>query len=170
MRPLRIRDVKEVPTVCPYCSVGCGLIGHVENGRLINMEGDPDNPISEGSLCSKGSAVFQYVTADTRLKSGLYRAPNSDRFEEKPVEWILDRVAEKIKATRDATFQETVKVEEDVAGPDGKVTRQTREYVVNRTTGLAHIGSAVIDNEECYMIAKLMRSLGVVYLEHHARI
>lgn len=150
---LRIKRATEVKSICPYCSVGCGLIAHVENGKLVNLEGDVDHPISEGSLCPKGSSVYQFTHNDRRLLKALYRAPNSDKWETIDMNVALDKIAEKVKATRDASFIET---------QDG--------VTVNRTEAIANIGSACIDNEEAYLLTKLMRSLGVVYLEHHARI
>jgi len=150
---LRIKRATEVHTVCPYCSVGCGMIAHVENGKLINLEGDPDNPISEGSLCPKGSSAFQFAYNERRLTKALYRRPRSDQWETVEVGWALDRIAERVKATRDRHFIET---------EDG--------VTVNRCEAIANIGSACIDNEEAYLLTKLMRSLGMVFLEHHARI
>ncbi|MFZ5816957.1 MAG: hypothetical protein ACOY93_16965 [Bacillota bacterium] len=156
----RIAKAKEVPTVCPHCSVGCGMIAYVKDGQLLQLEGNPDSPISEGSLCPKGAATMQFAYEGVgkanplrELKAKI-RKPGSDRWEEVTVEQALDRAAQLIKETRDKTF-----VEKNQAG-----------LTVNRTEGIAHIGSACVDNEEAYLITKLMRSLGVVYLEHHARI
>jgi formate dehydrogenase major subunit len=150
----KIKNATVTTSICPYCGVGCGLIAHSSNGRLINVEGDPDHPINQGSLCSKGQAVFQIVNNDRRLKKVKYRAPGSDRWEEKPVEWAIQTLAQRIKATRDANFMEK--------SPEG--------VTVNRTEAIASIGGAALNNEECYLVAKLMRSLGIVYLEHQARL
>jgi formate dehydrogenase major subunit len=150
---LRIKRAAEVRTICPFCSVGCGMIAHVEDGRLINLEGDPDHPISEGSLCPKGSSTFQFAYNDRRLKKALYRKPGGTAWETVEVDWALDRIAERVKTTRDKYFIPT---------EDG--------LTVNRCEAIANIGSACIDNEEAYLLTKLMRGLGVVYLEHHARI
>lgn len=150
---LRIRHATEVQTICPFCSVGCGMIAHVENGRVINMEGDPDHPISEGSLCPKGSAAIELITSDRRLTKALHRKPNSNQWETVDVDWALDQIAQRTKAARDQSF----------VASDGGLT-------VNRTEAIASIGSACIDNEEAYLLTKLMRALGVVFLEHHARI
>lgn len=150
---LRTKQAAEVHTVCPYCSVGCGMLAHVENGRLINLEGDPDHPISEGSLCPKGSAAFQFAYNERRLQKALYRKPGARDWETVELDWALDQIAQRVKTTRDKHFIET----------EGGVT-------VNRCEAIANIGSACVDNEEAYLITKLMRSLGVVYLEHHARI
>ena len=141
-------------TICPYCGVGCGLLVTAADGKVINTEGDPDHPINQGSLCAKGSALYQVSNNERRLSTVKYRAPGSDKWEEKSWDWALDRIAQKIKATRDATF-----VPVDGSG-----------RVVNRTEGIACMGGAALDNEECYTYSKLARALGVVFLEHQARI
>jgi formate dehydrogenase major subunit len=160
LKNLRTASAKEVPTVCPHCSVGCGMIAYVKEGNLLQLEGNPDSPISEGSLCPKGAASMQFAydmvgkPNSLRQLTAKVRRPGADKWEEIPLEEALDKIALKIKETRDASFIETNK--------DG--------LPVMRTEGIAHIGSACIDNEECYLVTKLMRSLGVVFLEHHARI
>lgn len=159
LKELRIARAKEVPTVCPHCSVGCGMIAYVKDGQLLQLEGNPDSPINEGSLCPKGAASYQFAYEalgrpnPKRILKAKYRRPNSDRWEEVELDWALDQIARRIKETRDRYFIET----------ENGVT-------VNRLEAIAHIGSACIDNEEAYLLAKLMRALGVVYLEHHARI
>ena len=159
----KIRSAKATPTICPYCSVGCGILVYSENGKLINTEGDPDNPVNQGSLCSKGSAVYQLHDNDHRLTKPLYRAPGSSKWEEKEWDWMLDRIVEKAKTTRDQNFitQETV--------TDAKTGVKTN-ITVNRTEAIGSLGGAALDNEECYLLQKMMRSLGIVYLEHQARI
>lgn len=157
IRDLRIRQAKEVPTICPFCSVGCGMVAHVKDHQLINLEGDVENPISEGSLCPKGASAFQFAYNKNRVLKALYRAPKSDKWQEVPLDKAYGDIAQRIKATRDKTFKETQTVGD-------------KQITVNRTDGIAHIGSACIDNEENYLITKAMRGLGVVYLEHHARI
>lgn len=164
---LRIKDIQPVPTLCPYCGCGCGILTYTENGKLINTEGDPDNPINQGSLCSKGSALFQIHTSEKRMKKPLYRAPGSDKWEEKEWDWVLDQIAEKAKVTRDASFIKTQKAKFKDAATGQEIEK---EVVVNRTEAIASLGGAALDNEECYLLSKLMRSLGVVYLEHQARI
>jgi formate dehydrogenase major subunit len=144
---------KETTTVCPFCGVGCGQVVSVKDGRVVSIEGDRNHPINEGTLCSKGAAAAQVTNNPLRLKTPLYRAPGSDRWEEKSWDWVLPRIAERVKATRDASFQTEV---------DG--------IVVNRTEAIASLGGAALDNEECYLLAKAMRALGIVYLEHQARI
>jgi formate dehydrogenase major subunit len=153
----RMKSAKRTTSVCPYCSVGCGLIVSTDpkTGQIINIEGDPDHPINEGSLCSKGSAVFQ-TTANNphRLTKVLYRAPYSDKWEEKSWHWAVTEIAKRAKATRDTAF----------------VQKNAKGQVVNRTDAIAHIGSSNIDNDECWVLNALMRSLGVVYIDHQARI
>lgn len=140
-------------TVCPYCAVGCGQVVYTRNGEVVHVEGDADHPVNEGSLCSKGASLFQVVNNDRRLARVLYRAPGSQEWEVKDWDWALPRIAKKIRETRDATFR----VQED-----GKT--------VNRTEGIACLGGAALDSEECYLYCKLARAMGVVYLEHQARI
>ena len=151
--PRKIRGAKMTTTICPFCSVGCGLVVSAKDGKVVNIEGDREHPISEGRLCSKGMALIQTVNNPRRLNAVLYRAPGSDRWEEKPWDWAIPEIARRIKATRDATFQRRV---------DGRS--------VNRTEAIASLGGSTLHNDECYLYTKLMRSLGIVYLEHQARI
>ncbi len=152
--PIKTLDARETSTVCPYCAVGCGLIVSTRDGEIVNIEGDPDHPINEGSLCSKGMSLYQVAVNDRRLTKVRYRAPGSDHFEEKSWEWAMEKIAQKVKETRDATFV--------AKEPDG--------MLVNRTDGIACLGGAALDNEECYLYSKLARAMGVTYLEHQARI
>ena len=156
---LRIKGLKSTTTVCPFCAVGCGMVVHVKDGKVVNIEGDDSSPINRGSLCSKGEALFQVANNDRRLQRVMYRAPSSDHWEEKSWEWALDRIAKLMKETRDKTFKtkETYK-------KDGK------QYTVNRTEGMAILGGAGLDNEECYLLSKFARSIGLIYLEHQARL
>jgi formate dehydrogenase major subunit len=152
---LKILKAKETTTICPYCAVGCGLICHTKkSGRLLNTEGDPDHPINEGSLCAKGAALFQMTENKARLTNPLYRAPESDEWEELEWEDAIQMIAERVKKTRDATFTK----------------KNAKGQVVNRTTGIAHVGSAALDNEECWLLQGIMRAMGLVYIEHQARI
>ena len=151
---LRIRYARQVTTICPYCAVGCGQIASVSNGKVINLEGDSDHPINEGALCSKGGALYQLVNNDRRLSKVRYRAAGSSKWEEVSWDWALREIAKRIKKTRDATFQ----------------TKDGKGRTVNRTEAIGWLGSAAIDNEECYLAVKLARSLGIVYLEHQARL
>lgn len=150
---LKIQATKAVPTICPYCSCGCGILIYNRDERVINAEGDPDHPINQGGLCSKGSAVYQIHDNKRRLTKPLYRAPGSDRWEEKDWDWVLDQITQRIKATRDSNFIE-----------------QENGITVNRTEAIASLGGAALDNEECYIYQKLMRGLGLVFIEHQARI
>lgn len=144
---------KETTTICPYCGVGCGLIVSAKEGKIINIEGDSDHPINEGSLCSKGSALFQVVSNERRNDSVLYRAPGSDKWEKKEWTWALEKIAKNIKESREKSF---------VKEKDGKT--------VNRTEGIAQLGGAALDTEECYLISKLARALGIYWLDHQARL
>jgi formate dehydrogenase major subunit len=155
---LKIKELKAFHGVCPYCAVGCAQLMYAKDGKIIDIEGDPDTPHTLGRLCPKGAATIQLSNNPLRPTKALYRAPGSDKWEEKPLEWMWDEIAKRVQATRDATFVETEKAK------DGT------DVIVNRTDGLASLGSACIDNEECYLLTKLMRTLGVVYLEHQARV
>jgi len=141
-------------SICPYCGCGCGVIFTAAGSRVVNVEGDPDHPINLGSLCSKGSALYQVANNDLRLTKVKYRAPGASSWEEKEWDWAINRIAQNIKRTRDASF----------------IATDEQGRVVNRTEGLACIGGAALDNEECFAYSKLARALGVVYLEHQARI
>ncbi len=147
---LRIRYAKQTTTICPYCGVGCGMIVSASDGKVINIEGDPDHPINEGSLCSKGSALFQVANNEARLTKIKYRAPGSTYWEDKTWNWAVDRISARIKETRDAELS------------DGRK--------VNRVNSIAALGGAALDNEECYLYSKFMRSLGGGYFKNQARI
>jgi len=167
---LRIKAAKETTTICPYCSVGCGIIVHTKNGKVINTEGDLDHPINEGTLCSKGASLYQIVNNPLRLTRPRYRAPGSTEWKEVEWDWALDEIAKRIKKTRDRTFKITSKSKVKERDPDGTEKEVEKEFTVNRTDSIAHVGSAALDNEECYMLQKLLRSWGLVYIEHQARI
>jgi formate dehydrogenase major subunit len=155
---LKLKEAQAFHSVCPYCSVGCAQLVYVKDKKIIDIEGDPDTPHTLGRLCPKGAATIQLSNNPLRPTKALYRGPGSDTWEEKPLDWMYDEIARRIKATRDATFVEVEK------------NRDGKDVVVNRTEGLANLGSACIDNEECYLLTKFMRTLGVVYLEHQARV
>jgi formate dehydrogenase major subunit len=159
-----LKKGKEVPSVCPYCAVGCGQIVTVDPaaGKILDIQGNPDSPISEGTLCPKGAATYQLAVNPHRWTKVKYRAPGSDRWEEKPLAWAMDRIAERVKATRDAAFNES----QDM--PDGK-GGTARKRVMN-TYAVASLGGATMDNEWNYIHQKLMHSLGVVFVENQARI
>lgn len=152
--PLKKR-IGEKTTICPYDATGCGFIIAADNGKVINIEGDPDHPINRGAACAKGAGLRQ-LAADNprRLRKVLYRPPGGTEWQEKSWDWAQKRIASKIKQTRDANW-----VQKDDAG-----------YVVNRTEAIASVGGAALDNEECYLLVKMLRSLGLVYIEHQARI
>lgn len=143
-----------VQSVCPYCGVGCGQRIFVKDGRITNIEGDEDSPISGGTQCPKGAATFQLVTGEHRHRAVSYRRPGSDRWETIPLETAMDMVAERVKKTRDRTWQ----------------TKTDEGRVVNRTLGFAHLGGATLDNEENYLIKKLFTALGAIQIENQARI
>ncbi|MFH1003740.1 MAG: hypothetical protein V1780_06315 [Chloroflexota bacterium] len=152
--PLR-KKIGEKTTICPYDGSGCGFLVTSENGKVVNIEGDPDHPINRGAACAKGAALRQ-VGADNpwRLSKVLYRAPGASGWEEKNWDWALDTIARRLKDTRDKNFTE----------------RDSTGNLVNCTEAIASLGGSALDNEECYLLSKMARSLGIVYLEHHARI
>ena len=152
--PLKKR-IGEKTTICPYDGSGCGFIVAAQDGKVVNIEGDPEHPVNRGGACAKGASMRQ-LSADNpwRLSKVLYRKPGGTDWEEKDWDWTLDTIARRIKDTRDANF-----IEKDVNGK-----------TVNRNEAIANLGGSALDNEECYLLAKLTRALGVVYLEHHARI
>lgn len=161
----RLAGNTETPSICCYCSVGCGMVLSVKDGELVNLEGDPDHPINRGALCPKGNAQFNIrniYNPETgklelnpfRLTKVRYRAAGSSEWEEKDWEWAIAEIALRVKATRDATYEVT-----DENG-----------VVVNRCDAIGSLGGAALDSEECYAIQKGMRALGVTWLEHQARI
>ena len=155
---LRIAGAKTYPSICPYCAVGCGTLVHVqeEGGqrRIVNIEGNPDSPVSEGNLCPKGAATYQLAVNPNRVTEVLYRAPGSDHWEKKDLNWAMDQIAQRVKKTRDETFVEKT--------PDGKS--------INYTLGIFSLGGATMDNEFNYAHSKLLRGLGIVAIENQARI
>jgi formate dehydrogenase major subunit len=169
-RESRIKGAKQTTTVCPYCSVGCGIIVHTKDGKVVYTEGDPDHPINEGTLCPKGASISQLVQNETRVQKPMYRAPGADSWKEVEWDWALDQIAKKVKDTRDRTFKLTSKAKVKEKQPDGTEKEVEKVFTVNRTDALAHVGSAALDNEECYLLQKMMRSFGLVYIEHQARI
>jgi len=151
--PLKKR-IGEKTSICPYCGVGCGVIVAAEDGKFINIEGDPDHPINEGSLCSKGSSLYQVANNERRLTKVLYRAPGSTDWQEKTWDWAIEQVALRIKQTRDTNW----------------CTRNADGNVVNRTEAIASVGSVFPNSEECYAMSKALRALGLVYIENEARL
>jgi formate dehydrogenase major subunit len=167
---LRIKGARRTTTVCPYCSVGCSIVVDVIDGKIVNIEGDADSPINEGTLCPKGSSLFQMANNETRLTKPLYRAPGATAWKEVEWNWALDEIAKRVKDTRDRTFVAKAKTKVKEKKFDGSEAVVEKEFVVNRCEGIAHIGSAAMDNEECYIMQKLVRSWGITYIEHQARI
>jgi formate dehydrogenase major subunit len=162
---LRIKDATETPMICCYCAVGCGGICSVIDGELVNLEGDPDHPVNEGTMCSKGAAQFnvrnvydpetgELMLNPYRQTKVKYRAAGSSDWEEKEWDWAIEEIAKRVKATRDESF-----VDVDENG-----------VTVNRTPGIGFLGGAALDDEECYVIQKLARAMGVIDIEHQARI
>jgi formate dehydrogenase major subunit len=145
---------KAVSSVCPYCGVGCGQLVYVKDNKIVDIEGDPRSPISEGCLCPKGAATFQLVTGSHREHHVLHRRPHGTEWERIPLEQAMDMVAERVKKTRDSHWE--------TATEDGEELR--------RTMAIAHLGGATLDNEENYLIKKLFTSLGIVQVENQARI
>ncbi len=151
----RIEDADQaVASVCPYCAVGCGQMVYVKDGEIIDIEGDPRSPLSHGCLCPKGAATFQLVAGPGREEHVLYRRPFGTEWEQIPLEQAMDMVAQRVKETRDDTWEDQ--------DQDGDPLR--------RTMAIAHLGGATLDNEENYLIKKLFTALGIVQIENQARI
>ena len=160
-RGLKISGAREFKTVCPYCAVGCGTIAYVHGtgglntvNSVIHVEGDPDSPINGGTLCPKGAAQMQLAMSPRLEHTPKFRRAGATEWEDVDWDWAMEWFARKFKDARDATF-----VERDEQG------RQ-----VNRCEGIGWVGSATVTNEDAYLIAKTMRSMGIVYLDHQARI
>jgi len=154
---LRIKETKAFPGVCPYCAVGCAQLIYVKDNKIVDIEGDPDAPHTEGALCPKGSSTYQLSLNERRISKCMYRAPGSDKWEEKPLAWMMEQIAQRVKKTRDETFVESVKVGD-------------KQVTVNRCEGVAFAGGAAFSSEEGYFAAKLMRAIGIVYMEQQARV
>ncbi len=155
LRP-RLEQADRVGTsICPFCAVGCAQLVYAKDGRPLHIEGDPRSPINQGTLCPKGGATFGLLTSPLRVTTVKYRAPHATEWEDRPLDWAMERIARLTKQARDETFVETL--------PDGTA--------VNHTLGIASIGGATIDNEENYLIKKLFGGgLGMVSIENQARI
>jgi len=148
------RADRTVKSICPYCGVGCGQVVYVKDEKIIDIEGDPDSPISRGRLCPKGAATFQLVTGTHRIKNVLYRRPFGSEWETIPLKKAMEMVAERVKKTREETWE----------------TESSQGHRLRRTLGIAHLGGATLDNEENYLLKKLYTSLGIVQVENQARI
>ncbi|MDQ2853125.1 MAG: molybdopterin-dependent oxidoreductase [Actinomycetota bacterium] len=153
LQPRTATADKVVPSICPFCAVGCGQQVFVKDDKVIQIEGDPDSPISRGRLCPKGSATLQLTTGDSREEHVLYRRPGGTDWERMDLDVAMDKVADKVIAARKDGWEWE---------SDGKRTR--------RTMGVASLGGATLDNEENYLIKKLFTALGIVQVENQARI
>jgi formate dehydrogenase major subunit len=156
---LRIEGAKVSRSVCPYCAVGCSLLAYTRKRRngsveLLQIEGDPDSPINEGTLCPKGASAMELAVSRRRLQHPLHRAPGAREWKRVSWDFALDKLARNIKAARDRTF----------------VRKDDDGNVVNRAEGIAFAGGAAFSNEEGYLATKLMRGLVLVYLEQQARV
>lgn len=158
-RALRIAGATESHSVCPYCAVGCSLIAYTRQEadgttKILQIEGDPDSPINEGRLCPKGATSMQLADSERRVKDPLYRPAGATDWQKISWDDALDKIARHVKDSRDRTF----------------VTVDKKGNTVNRTEGIAFAGGAAFSNEEGYLAAKVMRSLGLIYLEQQARV
>lgn len=142
-------------SICPFCAVGCAQLIYAKNGKPLHIEGDPRSPVNQGTLCPKGAGTLGMLLSPQRINTVLYRAPHATEWEQKPLDWAMERIAQLTKRTRDETFVEKL--------PGGRV--------VNHTLGIASLGGATMDNEENYLIKKLFGGgLGMVDIENQARI
>jgi formate dehydrogenase major subunit len=157
LRPRTAGADRVVGSICPYCAVGCGQRVYVKDEQVVQIEGDPDSPISRGRLCPKGAASRSLVTGATRERRVKYRRPYGTEWEELPLDRAMDMIADRVIATRAATWE-------------AKKGRGKDEKIYNRTLGIASLGGATLDNEENYLIKKLCTGLGVVQVENQARI
>jgi formate dehydrogenase major subunit len=151
----RLRGAVVTESVCPYCAVGCGQLIYTKAGQLIDIEGDPRSPISEGALCPKGANAFQLAVNPHRVTQVLYRAPYSDHWETKTLDWAVDQIARRVKAARDADF----------------VAQDDQGRRLNSVKTIGSLGGATLDVEENYLMKKLFTAgLGIVSVENQARI
>ena len=154
---LKTQNAKETMTICCYCAVGCGALVHTSQDgdkRVINIEGDPEHVINRGALCAKGASLSQLVENENRVIEPMYRAPGGAEWKTVTWDWALEQIAQRVKSSRDASFE----------------TTNTAGQTVNRTMGIASVGSAALDNEECWVYQALLRAMGLTYIEHQARI
>ena len=151
----RIRGATVTNSICPYCAVGCAQLVYVKDGKILDIEGSYDSPVNGGTLCPKGAATYQLAVNPNRLTRVKYRAPYSDHWEERPLAWAMERIAQLVKQTRDETFE----------------THDADGVSVMRTHAIGHFGGATLDNEENYLIKKLFSGgLGMIGVENQARI
>jgi len=156
-------------SVCPYCGVGCGQLAYHRDGELLAIEGDPESPVSQGTLCPKGSASYQLMTNPFRLERVRYRAPGAREWTELDLETAMDMVADRVWESRHRTFVQTTA---DLPEFDPCRTGEGEAAEpVGHTSGIAHLGGATLDNEENYLIKKLFTGgLGMVPVSNQARI
>ena len=150
----RIGGLKVTESVCPYCAVGCGQLVYTREGELVDIEGNPNSPINQGTLCPKGSASRQLIQQPGRLTKVRYRRAGGTDWEELELEQAMDMIAERVIAARENGWQE----------------HDRRGWRVDRTLGFAHLGGATLDNEENYLIKKLFTAMGAIQIENQARI
>ena len=155
LRP-RLEEADRVGTsICPFCAVGCAQLVYAKNGKPIHVEGDPRSPVNQGTLCPKGAGTLGMMLSPKRITHVLYRAPYAQQWEPRSLDWAMERIAERVRQTRDETFAERL--------PDGTL--------INQTLGIGSLGGATLDNEENYLMKKLFGGgLGMVNIENQARI
>jgi formate dehydrogenase major subunit len=155
LRP-RLEQADRIGTsICPFCAVGCAQLVYAKHGKPIHIEGDPRSPVNQGTLCPKGAGTLGMLLSEQRINHVLYRAPHAEQWERRPLDWAMEQVARRVKQTRDETFVERL--------PDGKA--------INHTLGIGSLGGATLDNEENYLIKKLLGGgLGLVNIENQARV
>ncbi len=166
----KFTHTREVPSICPYCAVGCGQLVSIRDNTIVNIEGNPDSPISRGTLCPKGAATYQLAVNDNRITRVWYRPPGATEWDKtKTLEWAMEQIAQRLKATRDSTFSEFA--DKDFEGkPLKDLKGNPVKKRVNHTLAIGSLGGATMDNEWNYVQAKLMRGLGIVSIENQARI
>ncbi len=150
----RLADVRTVPSICPYCAVGCATLIHVKDRQIVDIEGDPESPINEGTLCPKGAGIFQYTVNPRRVTKALYREPYGTTWHEVELDWAMDQIAQRFQETRERTWQDR--------DEDGRPVRHTQS--------IGFLGGAALDNEENYLIKKFCVATGIVFVENQARI
>lgn len=160
---LKLEGCQKIPSICHFCSGGCGMLLYVKDGKLIHLEGDPDHPTNEGTLCPKAASLLSVANSPDRVTKPRRRAPGSDRWQDITWEEALDIVAKKTKEVRDASWKAADQVVNAKTG-------LTENLPVNRVEGIAFLGSAEVDNEESYLIKKFCEIIGTPYNEHQARI
>lgn len=151
---MKLKKVREVISICPFCACCCNVLLHVRDGKIVSVEGDPDYPVSEGALCAKGAALLSMYNDENRIQRPLYRAPYSNKWVERDWDWTIKRIARKVKDTRDRDFKKL----------------NSKGQQVNRVESIFHLGASHMDNEECTLSHQALRGLGVVHMDHQARI